>query len=118
MNSEKMGEWAFLLGVFIAIVVGVLSPWVQSIQGILMAVLALVGLVVGLLNIKEKEVNSFLLAALVLIVSASAIGTAFALLGESVTGAVVGFVTALTAFVAPAAVVVALKSVYNLAATK
>lgn len=121
MDTGKMGEWAFILGVLIALVVGVFSASVQQWQPFLMALLALLGLVVGLLNITNKEVDSFLIASLVMMVGATSIGTAFGVLGNWGPGAtqmVQGFVQALTAFVAPGAVLVALKSVYGLASSK
>ncbi|MBI5051170.1 hypothetical protein HZC08_00255 [Candidatus Micrarchaeota archaeon] len=121
MDNEKMGEWAFILGVVIAVIVGAFSAWVQPWQGFLMALLALLGLVVGLLNVSSKEVDSFLIATIVLMVGATSIGSTFGVIGNLGTGIgqiVVGFVQALTAFVAPGAVLVALKSVYGLASKK
>ncbi|MGV8176759.1 MAG: hypothetical protein ACP5NX_03100 [Candidatus Bilamarchaeaceae archaeon] len=112
--EEKYGEYAFILGVVIAIVLGVLSAQAAPYSQMLNAALAVLGLIVGLMNIKDKEVNTFLLASLVLLTSAVAIGNAFVIIPQFQTW-VVGFVSALTAFVAPAAVVVALKAVYNLA---
>ncbi|MEK6978755.1 MAG: hypothetical protein AABW86_00900 [Candidatus Micrarchaeota archaeon] len=116
--AEEYGEYAFLAGLVIAVLVGVFATFVQPWLGLLMALLALLGLIVGLLNITDKEINSFLLAALVLIASAAALGNAFTLFGAAVQGAISGFAGALTAFVAPAAVIVAIKSVYSLASKK
>ncbi len=126
MMTEKYGEWAFLLGVLLALVVGVFSAgWVDS-QGIglvyIYAVLVLLGLVVGLLNIKEKEINSFLLATIALMVASITWEPITALFtqilgefGSDIVSWMQGFFGALVSFVSPAAFVVALKSIYNLA---
>lgn len=121
--DEKYGEYAFIAGVVISLLVGVFAtnPMVQPNLGVLMAILAVLGLVVGIMNIRDKEIDSFLIAALVLLASASALASfsaAFTLLGDAVQNAVSGFVGALTSFVAPAAVIVSLKSIYTLASKK
>ncbi|MBI2507562.1 hypothetical protein HYV89_01280 [Candidatus Woesearchaeota archaeon] len=71
--------------------------------------LVLLGLVVGFLNITEKEVITFLVAAIALMSAGSANLTALGQLG-SVFGSILQSVVV---FVAPAAVVVAVKAVYG-----
>ena len=128
--TKKYGEWAFLLGVLLAVVIGLFSSNLGSeVITYVYAVLVLLGLVVGLLNIKEKEINSFLIATIALM----AVGTSWqpvtailttvmgatpvtAELGLSLVAWIQGFFGALVAFVSPAAFVVALKAIYNLAA--
>ncbi len=123
-NTGKYGEWAFLLGVVLALIVGLFSVQLEEAGAALyvMGVLAVLGLVVGLLNIKEKEVNSFLLAAITLLMVASSWGPITEMLSEVVGGygvIIAGWLTmffsALAAFVAPAALIIALKAIYNLA---
>ena len=123
-NTGKYGEWAFLLGVVLALIVGLFSAQLQE-AGVALyvtGVLAVLGLVVGLLNIKEKEVNSFLIAAIALLMVASSWGPITAMLsivvgdlGVTIAGWLTMFFSALAAFVAPAALILALKAIYNLA---
>ncbi len=121
--AEKYGEWAFLLGVLLAVVIGLFSSQLGSdMIGYVYAVLVLLGLVVGLLNIREKEINSFLIATIALIAVASSwqpvtaiLTTVMGSLGGALVAWIQGFFGALVAFVSPAAFVVALKAVYNLA---
>lgn len=128
--AEKYGEWAFLLGVLLAVVIGLFSSSLGSeVITYVYAVLVLLGLVVGLLNIREKEINSFLIATIALMMVGSSWQPVTAILtivmsatpvtadlGMSIVTWIQGFFGALVAFVAPAAFVVALKAVYNLAA--
>ena len=121
--DEKWGEWAFLLGVFLAIVVGLFAQSLGQQNATLVAgILVILGLIVGFLNISEKEVNSFLIAAIALLATSASLGPLtdlFSGYGLSTIGDWIrGFVGALSAFVSPAAIIVALKAVYSLAAKK
>lgn len=122
--EDKYGEWAFLLGVILAVVVGLFSSQLGSnIIGIVYGVLVLLGLVVGFLNIREKEINSFLIAAIALLLAANSwqpVTDIFTtIMGEVGSALIVnwirGFFGALVAFISPAAFIVALKAIYNLA---
>jgi len=110
MNMEKIGEWIFLLGVIIAILAGLLSPGSETVA----TILVILGLVVGFLNITEKESTNFLIAAIALIltgtVSLSVLGSIGAMIKE--------IVIYISIFVMPAALIVALKLVYQLASKK
>jgi len=122
MVDERIGHYAFILGVLIALVVGAAVAFggaslVEAYSAYLIAFLFIIGLVVGFLNIGQKEVNDFLIAAIAL-QSAGLLGiagtsgfAALGLLGELIRQ----IVFYLTAFVFPAALVVALKAVYVLA---
>lgn len=108
-TMAKVGSWAFIVGVVIALVAGIFTLGTWSVTA-----LVVVGLLVGFLNITEKETNGFLFAALVLVIIGS--------MGSSLLKdiAVVGprlasVLAAVVIFVIPAALVVALKSIYALA---
>lgn len=103
---EKIGHWAFLLGVALAVLAGLVPQWQTS---TMVWTLAVLGLVVGVLNIQARETTEFLVATITLMV----VGSAGALpsLGQLVTGVLSNIV----AFVAPAAFVVALKALWELA---
>jgi hypothetical protein len=122
-KTMNYGEYAFLGGLVIAVILGVLSNFVPAeLMPILVAVLFILGIVVGLLNISDKEVNSFLVAAIALLLAATSwnvsLGATLQLLGEAgvmVAKMVVGFTNALIAFISPAAFIVAIKAIYKLA---
>jgi len=105
MNTAKIGKWAFILGLVIAVLAGLFYQPDWAIW-----VLAALGVIVGLLNVTAEDTRGFLLAAIALTLSATAlntlpiVGTAFSL--------VLPFVVA---FVAGATIVVALKELFQAA---
>ncbi|MBI4017265.1 MAG: hypothetical protein HY363_06255 [Candidatus Aenigmarchaeota archaeon] len=103
---EKIGHWAFLLGVALAVLAGLVPQWQTS---TMVWTLAVLGLVVGILNVQARETTEFLVATITLMV----VGSAGALpsLGLLVTSVLSNIV----AFVAPASLVVALKALWELA---
>lgn len=103
-----MGSWAFLIGVILAVLFGFLpeAAWITW-------VLVLLGLIVGLLNITDKEVTPFLMAGVVLVITSSLGGGVLGSIG--VLGTILENMLAL--FV-PATIIVALKSVFALAKSK
>ena len=103
---EKIGTWAFLIGVLIAIVAGLVSSLETAVTA---WVLVILGLLVGFLNIRGRETQEFLIACVALI-SVTAIG------GIPPLGRVLGTIlTNIIAFVAPAAFLVACPAVWQLA---
>ena len=125
MNSSNMGEWAYLVSIVIAVLAGIgaaagfgASSWVA-------VLLVILGVIVGLLNISEKETTSFLVATIALIVAslgANVAGTAGAFSALNVVPGLGLLVNAIVAniaiFAAPAAIVVAIKAIMNLASRR
>ena len=114
MANQAIGSYAFLLGVIIAILAGAAAAAAIGYPGVEYVPLALVilGLIVGVLNIGDKEVQSFLVAGIALIV----VGIPGAALGAiPIIGTyLVSILGGVSAFAAPAVLVVALKAFYNL----
>lgn len=100
---QLLGKWAFLIGVVLAVLFG-------FVEGLPAWVLVIIGLIVGLLNVQEKETSQFLTAGTILVL--------VGYLGGQVLDTVpfLGpiFDNLLTLF-APAVIVVAVKSVFSLA---
>ena len=105
MDYAGIGHWIFLAGILVAIIAGFVAiPYMVT-------VLIVAGLVVGVLNITSGEVQEFLIASIALLaVGAAGLGTV-ALVGRVVESILKNMVV----FVAPAALVVALKSIWALA---
>jgi hypothetical protein len=113
MPYEKIGGWAFILGVVIAIVAGLASGALDAASaGYVTLALVILGLVVGFLNVGDKQVNDFLIAAIAVVLLGTANLGVIPMIGMYLASMVLN----VAAFVAPAALVVALKAVYNLAA--
>lgn len=109
---QKIGSWAFIVGVVLAIVLAIftqLNPWLTT-------VLIVLGLVIGLLNVAATETRSFLLAALALVIVSGFASTNGVITQVAVVGPVLGRIfTAILLLVVPATIVVALRSIYALA---
>ncbi len=110
--ESKLGEWAFIIGVVIAIVVSLFKVN-DTIAGWLALLLVVLGLIVGLLNVTEKETTPFLVASAALLITGTAGGSLaiIPLIGPYLQN----IVQNIAVFVAPAAIVVALKAIQSLA---
>lgn len=110
----KVGSWAFIIGVIIALIVGIFSDIEKS--AIAAAVLVLLGLIVGFLNVTGRETTPFLLATISLVIVSDFGSRAFSAIEPELVGAAMsGTLTALLFFVIPATIIVALKAIYALA---
>ncbi|MBX4212177.1 hypothetical protein KW787_01830 [Candidatus Pacearchaeota archaeon] len=105
-NSNRVGGWAFLIGVVLAVILGFMgslnSPWP--------AILVIIGLIVGFFNVANDEVSAFLMSGTVLII-ASALGGQ-TLSNISYAGDIL---SALLLIFVPATILVAIKHVFTIA---
>ncbi len=100
MNSTLVGRWALIIGIILAVLAGFTKI------PALPVILFVLGLIIGFLNVKEKESSAFLIAVIALLV----IGLSGLQLG-SLTPIVVSILENFLALVSAAALVVALKQV-------
>ena len=109
----KIGPWAFVLGLIIA--------FVSAITKQVFWMLGILGVIVGLMNISDKELSVYLIASLTFLVSANALSVTLAkVIGfmpliEMLLVFVDPLLANMVLFVAPGASIVALKALYNLA---
>ena len=115
-DNNTIGYVAFLLGVFISIIAGLFYAAGMidtTVQGYVAIALVILGLIVGLLNLMDKDATSFLIAVLSLAIVGLGgngiekipfVGTPFILI-----------VSYIAMFVFPAAVVVSLKVIWDMA---
>ena len=107
-----VGGWAFLAGLAIAVLAGVFAPS----SAIITLVLGVIGLVIGVINVSDKEIVEFLVAAIAFTVAAGSFASVLqslpgaGLLGGTIP-AILGYFVAV---VAPAAAVVSLKALYEI----
>src|SRR3989338_3846704 len=104
-GGNLIGSWSFLIGVVFAVILGAMGAITQTIA----IILVVLGLIVGLLNITDKEVGSFLMAGAVLVIVSA--------LGSNVLDTipiVARILNAILILFVPATVLVALKSVFSL----
>jgi hypothetical protein len=103
-----LGSWAFLIGVILAVILG--SGLLWELSSMWLGVLVVIGIIVGLFNITDKEVMPFLLSGAVLVIVSSQ--------GQMVMGDIPmlnGILSALLAIFVPATIIVAIKNVFSLA---
>ncbi len=107
---DKLGNWSFIIGFIVAILAGLvmksLNLWVVSL-------LVILGLVAGFLNVTQKEATAFLVASIALLAASQAnLGVFQSYINLSQA------LDAIAIFVAPAAIIVAIKQVYSFASKK
>ncbi|MBI4045035.1 MAG: hypothetical protein HY392_04980 [Candidatus Diapherotrites archaeon] len=113
--NQSIGGYAFLAGAILAVIAAVFGSVVAAWTPMIALLLVILGLVVGFMNVTEKEVDRFLIAAIALLAAGTVnLGTIDLLIPPlgTIMQAVVRYVAI---FVAPAALVVALKSVMDIA---
>jgi len=101
---EKLGKFAVIAGIVIAIAAGVFNftqPWFGW-------ALAVLGLIVGFMNVSGGESRTFLVAGIALLMVGSSVAEV-PVIGEAMTS----FLGYITAFMAPAVLIVALKSLFD-----
>jgi ATP synthase protein I len=103
--QEKIGRYAFLVGLVISVLAGFIDMGATG-----LSLLVVLGVIVGFLNVTGKESQRFLVGTIALMLVGT-IGINLPAIGTTVTS----IVSAFTAFVAGAALIVALKEVYSVA---
>jgi hypothetical protein len=107
-DLKRIGHYSFIVGLIIAVIVA-LIPQLRGTEAIV--ILVILGIIVGFLNITAKETTEFLIAALVLLMASSATALTLSVIHPTLA---VMWGNILT-FVAPAAIIVAVKTVIALA---
>src|SRR3989338_9067617 len=115
--EKQIGKYSFIVGVILAVVLGLAIPALDAATPWLWSLLVLLGLVVGFLNISGKETKEFLWVTVALVVVAFAGSAQISSWSnvELIGPYLKGIFDAILAFVVPATVVVALKDVWDLA---
>lgn len=110
---QKLGSWAFIIGIIIAVIAGLASQGNAS--PVVTSVLIVLGLIVGFLNVTGKETTMFLLAGVALVIVTSFGGDVIGQV-QNVGGYLQGVFGSMMTFVIPAVIVVSLKAIWALAA--
>src|SRR3989344_5051274 len=99
--KEIIGKWAFIIGLVVSVIAGIVSIGTTGLTW-----LVVLGIEVGFLNVTNKEVTGFLIETNALMMVGS-VGLSLPAIGSFVTS----ILSAFTAFVAGAALIVAVKEV-------
>ncbi|MFH1585566.1 MAG: hypothetical protein ABIB79_02275 [archaeon] len=124
-KENTIGAWAFLIGVFLAIVIALVKSFsieaFATYNQLFYIVLVIAGIIIGLINVRAKDMNTFLIAGAVLVIvskfglegvvdrlGGSLLGiTLLGVIGQEIFGAL------LVLFI-PAVIIVALKSLFSI----
>ena len=107
-KSNIIGGWAFVIGIIIAILIGIGIPLTDMI----LAILVVLGIIIGLLNIADKEVQPFMLASIAVLLASYMGGN---VLAKVPLVDLSSALQAIMALVVPAIIIVALKEVFEIA---
>ena len=120
-RENSIGAWAFFIGVILAVLIGLATtivpiPIIVSYNAQIYALLVILGLIVGFMNIPGKDAQTFLWAGAILVV-VSKFGmdsVRGSLIGIGVGDAVASIFGALLALFVPATIVMALKTIFSM----
>lgn len=132
MDLEEIAKYAFMAFAVIALVAGLAvgylaydagswgDPSVADIDGYVMLVMLVLGIIVGLVSVTSKEVTPFLIAAIALIVTGTAwnVWEPLSEVHELLYFWATAILTYFVAFAAPAAVIIAAKSIWAITKEK
>lgn len=109
-NYAQYGSWAFIIGLVIAILAGFVTT---GLEGSYALILGILGLIVGILNVRDKEITLFLVACIAFIASASSLANvvSFSATAQQVLQTILSYIVV---FVAPAAAIVGLRAIYDI----
>jgi hypothetical protein len=109
-KSNLLGAWAFLIGIILAVIFAIIGSfsWVAW-------VMIIIGLLIGILNIKDTETNAFLMAGVILVIVSYFGGDVFGNIKIAGIPILSNFLANVLLLFVPATIIVALKSVFSMA---
>lgn len=116
-KENLLGAYAFLVGVVLAVVIGLWREPLQSAGGWIYTTLLVIGLIVGYMNVGDKNASTFLMASLSLVI-VGALGAdplKYIALNNYAVQALSNILTSLLVLFVPATIIVALKTVFSMA---
>ena len=116
-KENLIGAWAFLVGVVLAVMIGLFQGNMAGMTNWIYLVLVVLGILVGSLNVGDKDSNTFLLASLALVI-VSGLGNNTLIFISNISP-ILSYLSdvlrALLVLFIPATVIVALKTVFSIA---
>jgi len=116
-RENLVGAYAFLIGVVLAVIFGMFNDSLEQAGGLFYSALVVIGLIVGFMNVGDKDSSTFLLASLSLVI-VGALGLEplkYIALNNYVVQSLANVLSSLLLLFVPATIVVALKTVFAMA---
>ena len=111
----KVGSWSFIIGALIAVILGAIASTAGTTWVI--GLILVLGVIVGLLNISDREIVPFLVACVAFLVAAPVFGGAVASFGTTF-GWLTRILIHMAIFVVPAAIIASFKAILALAGSR
>jgi hypothetical protein len=114
-RENLLGAYAFLVGVILAVGFGLFNESLESAGGMFYSALVIIGLIVGFMNVGDKNSSIFLMASVSLVV-VGALGAEplkYIALDNYVVTSLRNVLGSLLVLFVPATIVVALKTVFS-----
>jgi hypothetical protein len=116
-KENLIGAYAFLVGVILAVALGLFNNSLESSGEIFYTILVIVGLIIGYFSVSGKHANTFLIASLTLVIVAG-MGIEpllYVAKQNSVVNALRNVLSSLMVLFVPATIIVALKTIFSIA---
>ncbi len=116
-HENIVGAWAFLIGVVLALLGGMLSALFGHLNTIVLGGLLVLGLIIGVIGVTPNDISKFLTAAVSLVIVSYA-GTAgvrnIEFLNWEIGNIVSSTLGALLVLLVPATIVVSIRSMFSI----
>jgi protein-S-isoprenylcysteine O-methyltransferase Ste14 len=115
-KENLVGAYVFLVGVVLAIVLGLFHKSLESADGVFYTLLVAIGIVVGYFSVNTDKANTFLIASLSLVIVAGmGINPLLYVSNQNVVvGVLRNVLSSLMVLFVPATIVVVIKTVFSL----
>jgi len=116
-QENLVGAYAFLVGVVLAVIIGLFNQSLESAGVLFYSTLVIIGLVVGFMNVGDKNSSTFLIASLSLVI-VGALGAEplkYIALNNYVVTSLRNVLGSLLVLFVPTTIIVALKTVFSMA---
>jgi hypothetical protein len=107
-NNNKIGSWSFLIGIFLAAVLGL--GYTGNYHTEILWAVFLLGIIVGILNIPVEEISGFLTSSTVLVL-VSFLGIQVGIF-DAVAPAITNILKGILTLFVPATIIVSLKAIF------
>ena len=117
-RENLIGAWVFLIGVVLAVIAGLFQEVLGlSTSNVIYILLVVMGFIIGIANVGDKDSITFLIAALTLIIVSGLGQTPLTFISNlsPILSSMINILTALLVMMIPATVIVALKTVFSVA---
>ncbi|MEI6058326.1 MAG: hypothetical protein WCP89_01000 [archaeon] len=116
-RENLVGAYAFLVGIILAIILGLFQEYMGTAMTLPYAILVILGIVIGFLNVGDDDSNTFLLASLALVIVAGLGNNTIIFISNisPVLSSLSRILSSLLVLFIPATIIVAMKTVFAIA---